>query len=148
MSEHFEVEWTSDDEFEEDDEDEDATKTSIGWNGRVKRVYSEMGFRFLTPPWWFKMLHLFKSAGKRQAVWTRLAHIAYWLSRDPSKCIYKDSRMMRLAVKNYPLYFLFAGSRTQLKRLWGILIILAILGIPFTLGYLVGAVHHISITIK
>jgi hypothetical protein len=92
-------------------------------------------------------LHLFKSEGKRQAVYTRLAYIAYWLSRDPSKCIYKDDRRMRLAIKSYPLYFLVEGTRTQLRRLRGVAILLVIVGIPFFLGFLVGSMHHISINI-
>jgi len=117
----------------------------MSW-GKARRVDTPDGFMFLTPPRWFNALHLLGK--KKQRGYAGLAYIAYWMQHEPSRLSFGKKPLTWLLVNYYPIYWLIVSLRTLGKRLLGVAILLAVLGVPFMLGYLVGAIHHISITIK
>lgn len=112
---------------------------------RPKRTDTPEGFLFLTPPLWFYVLH--PNRARARMKFGILAYIAYTLKHHPERV--RNVRLTRWQVNHYLLYRPILGMCNIGKffaREWlGILLLLAIFGVPFLMGLLVGLAHHITI---
>lgn len=113
----------------------------------MKRTDHYLGFMFLTPPWWFKLLHP-RNPRTTQEKYAVVAYGKYCLRHHPDKI--KDGKrgLLRLAVEHYPLYWLRCEVKYLAKVALSTVLIGAILGIPFLLGWLFGPHLHITITTR
>ena len=112
------------------------------WN-TPDRTDSPDGFRFLPVPWWMHVLHPFNARKK----YADIAYIAYLIRECPQMIKLASRRMTNLGIRAYPLYWLLTGIKTLGKRLLGVGIILALLGVPGIIGYLIGIAQHIVIRV-